>query len=332
LSIENRIKRERGYSGIGTFEGAIMHIWAAIMQKGGAGRTVLTVNLACQAAKQGLTTLVINLDKQPPLHAWFQARLASEIPNDRLQVISASMGELPFLLEEAARQGVNLVIIDTAPHVKREVIEISRLSETVLMPVRPAVWDIAGLRETLEILSLSKTGAYGTADTAALDKALVVLNCVNSCTGEAGQALNALDDLDIKYICKTCIGERIEVRKAAAIGQGVCEFAPDGKTAAEFAGLFNEIVQWHSTAAKKQAEPDFVIIRAEACSPQGTEAPKPEDRCSALSEPPADSSPDAREATKDIRTVAVEIGNLIRGLGVGAWNDLFQKHNGRPIA
>ena len=138
-----------------------MHIWAAIMQKGGAGRTVLTVNLACQAAKQGLTTLVINLDRQPPLHAWFQARLASEIPNDRLQVISASMGELPFLLEEAARQGVNLVIIDTAPHVKREIIEISRLSETVLMPVRPAVWDIAGLRETLEILSLSKTGAYG---------------------------------------------------------------------------------------------------------------------------------------------------------------------------
>src|SRR5258706_1513649 len=120
---ENLIRGERGYSRIGTFEGAIMHIWAAIMQKGGAGRTVLTVNLACHAAKQGFTTLVINLDRQPPLHAWLQARLASEIPNGPLPVISASMGELPCLLEEAARHGGKLLIIDTAPHVKREIIE-----------------------------------------------------------------------------------------------------------------------------------------------------------------------------------------------------------------
>jgi chromosome partitioning protein len=309
-----------------------MRIWAAIMQKGGAGRTVLTVNLACHAAKQGFTTLAINLDRQPPLHAWFKARLALEIPHDRLQVISASMGELRFLLEEAARQGVKLVIIDTAPHAKREIMEICRLSEIVLMPVRPAAWDIAGLRETLEILSLSKTSAYGTAVTGALDKAIVVLNCVTSRTGEAGQALEALDGLGVKYICKTRIGERVEVRKAAAAGQGVCEFSPHGKTAAEFAGLFNEIVQWHNTAATKQAEPDFSVIRPETGSPQGAEGPKPEDHSSLLSSPPADSSPNAPEATKDIRMVAVEIGNLIRGLGVGAWNDLLQKHNGKPMA
>jgi chromosome partitioning protein len=302
------------------------------MQKGGAGRTALTVNLACHAAKQGLTALAINLDGQPPLHAWFKARLESEFANDRLQVISASMAELPFLLEEAARQGVKLVIIDTAPHAKREIIEISRLSEIVLMPVKPAVWDIAGLRETLEILSLSKTGAYGTADMPALDKALVVLNCVNSRTGETGQALEALNGLGVNYICKTRIGERVEVRKAAAAGQGVCEFSPLGKTAAEFAALFNEIVQWHSTAARKQPEPDFSVISPETRSPQGAEGPRPEDCYSALKDPSADSCPDAPEATKNIRTVAVEIGNLIRGFGVGAWSDILQRHNGKPLA
>jgi chromosome partitioning protein len=303
-----------------------MRIWAAIMQKGGAGRTVLAVNLACHAAQQGFTALVINVDRQPPLNAWFKARLASEIPNDRLQVMSASIGELPFLLEEAARQGVKLVIIDTAPHAKREIIEISRLCEIVLIPVRPAVWDIAGLRETLEILSLSNTGAYGTADMAALDKALVVLNCVNSRTGETAEALKALDGLGVKYVCKTRIGERIEVRRAAAAGQGVCEFAPHGKTAAEFAGLFNEIVQWQGPEAMEQAEPDFSVISPEIRNLQDSQGPKPEDCPAALSEPPADSCPNGREATKDIRTVAVEIGNLIRGFGVGAWNDILQRN------
>jgi chromosome partitioning protein len=238
-----------------------MRIWSVIMQKGGVGRTVLTVSLACHAAKQGFTTLAINLDRQPPLHAWSKARLASNIPNDRLQVISANIGELPFLLQEAARQGVNLVIIDTAPYAKREIIDICRLSEIVLMPIKPAVWDIVALRETVEVLSLSKTSAYGTG--AALDKAIVVLNCVDSRTSEADQALEALDGLGVKYICKTRIGERIDVRKAAAIGQGVCEFAPHGKTAAEFAALFNEIVQWHSATAMKRPEPSFSTIHQE---------------------------------------------------------------------
>jgi MinD-like ATPase involved in chromosome partitioning or flagellar assembly len=237
--------------------------------------------------------------------------------------MSANSGELPFLLEEAARQGVKLAIIDTTPHAKREIIEISRLCEILLMPVRPSAWDIAGLRETLEILSLSNTGASESADTAALDKALVVLNCVTSRTGEARQSLEALDDLGVKYICKARIGERIEVRKAAAAGQGVCDFSPHGKTAAEFAELFNEIIQWHSRATKKQAEPDVCVIRPETRNPQGAEAPKPEDHCSALSEPPADRSPNAREASEDIRMVAVEIGSLIRGLGGKAWNGLF---------
>jgi chromosome partitioning protein len=216
------------------------------MRKGGAGRTVLTVSLACEAAKQGITTLAINLNAQPSLHAWFKTRLASKISNDRLQVVGANIGELPSLLDEAKRQGIKLVIIDTAPCVRSDIIDVCRLSEVILMPVKPAAWDIAALRETIEILSSSRTSLYGTAAIGALDKAIVVLNCVSGRTGEAEQALKAFGGLGVKHICETRIGERVEVRKAAAAGQGACEFAPQGKTAAEFAGLFNEIVQWHS--------------------------------------------------------------------------------------
>jgi cellulose biosynthesis protein BcsQ len=148
--------------------------------------------------------------------------LGSKIPNDRLQVIGANIGELRFLLQEAARKGVNLVVIDTPPQGRREIIEVCRLSELVLMPLKPAVWDIIELGETLEALSLSRTSAYSTAITTPLDKAVAVLNCVDSRTSEVEQALEAFDGLGIRHICRTHIGERIEVRKAAAIGQGVC--------------------------------------------------------------------------------------------------------------
>jgi chromosome partitioning protein len=227
-----------------------MRTWAMVMRKGGAGRTVLTVSLACQAAKQGLKTLAINLNAQPPLHAWFKIRLASKIPNDNLQVIGANIGELPSLLDEAKRQGIKLAIIDTSPCARGEIIDVCRLSEIILMPVKPAAWDIIALRETVEILSSSRTSTYGTAVIGAPDKAIVVLNCARGRTREAKQALEALDGSGVKYICKTRIGERIEVRKAAETGQGVCEFAPHGKSAAEFAALFNEIVQWHSVPAE----------------------------------------------------------------------------------
>jgi chromosome partitioning protein len=228
------------------FEEAIMRIWAVIMQKGGAGKTVLTVNLACQAAKQGLATLAINLDRQASLHSWFKARMASNIANDRLQAIGANIGELRFLLEDAARQGVNLAIIDTPSYARREIIDVCRLSELVLMPVKPAVWDIVALGDTLEILSLSRTTAYSAAIASPLDKALAVLNCVNGRSGEADQALEAFRGLGVRHVCDTRIGERIEVRKATAAGLGVCEFAPRGKSAGEFAQLFSEIVKWHS--------------------------------------------------------------------------------------
>jgi chromosome partitioning protein len=228
------------------------------MCKGGVGRTVLTVNLACQAAKQGLKTLAINLNAQPPLHAWFKTRLASKIPNDHLQVIGANIGELPFLLDEAKQQDIKLVLIDTAPCPRSEIIDVCRLSELILMPVKPAAWDILALHETAGILSSSRTSIYGAAVIGALDKAIVVLNCTGSRTREAQQALKALDGSGIKYICKTRIGERMEVRKAAETGQAVCEFAPHGKTAAEFAALFHEIVQWHSLTAKTW--PSFNVI------------------------------------------------------------------------
>jgi chromosome partitioning protein len=240
-----------------------MRTWAVIMQKGGAGRTVLTVSLACHAAKQGLATLAINLDRQLSLDAWFKARLASRIPNDRLHVISANVGELPFLLQDAARQGVALVIIDAAPHARHGIIDICRLSDLVLMPVKPAVWDIIALRNTVEVLSLSRTNAYNTAVTTALDKAIAVLNCVDSRSSVADQALDALDSMGIRHICKTRIAERIEVRKAAAIGQGICEFASHGKSAAEFAELFTEIVQWHSVTARAQSALNFRAFEQE---------------------------------------------------------------------
>jgi chromosome partitioning protein len=243
---ENRKRLARARSG----GGAKMRIWAVVMCKGGVGRTVLTVSLACQAAKQGLKTLAINLNAQPPLHAWFKTRLASTIPNDHLQVIGAKAGELPFLLNEARHQGIKLVLIDTVPCARGEIIDVCRLSELILMPVKPAAWDLLALHETAEILSSSRTSTYGAAAIGALEKAIVVLNCAGGRTREAEEALKALDGSGVKYICKTRIGERIEVRKAAEIGQGVCEFAPHGKAAAEFAALFHEIVQWHSLTAK----------------------------------------------------------------------------------
>jgi cellulose biosynthesis protein BcsQ len=89
-------------------------------------------------------------------------------------VDGANIGELRLPLQDAARQGVNLVIIDTPAKFRRELIDVYRLSELILMPVKPAVWDIAALRETLEVLSLSRTSAQSTAITTQLDKTLAV--------------------------------------------------------------------------------------------------------------------------------------------------------------
>ena len=84
-----------------------------LSQKGGAGKTTMAVNLAVAADRLGLAAAVIDIDPQVSATRWGDSRQA-ETP----VVISAHAERLPHFLEKCQQNDADLVIIDTAPHVK----------------------------------------------------------------------------------------------------------------------------------------------------------------------------------------------------------------------
>ena len=83
---------------------------AVCSQKGGPGKTMLSLNLAVASELAGHTTLIIDLDPQASAAKWGDRR-----DNEPPVVISTHASRLKNALEAAAETGVTLCIIDTPP-------------------------------------------------------------------------------------------------------------------------------------------------------------------------------------------------------------------------
>src|ERR1700728_2866360 len=87
---------------------------ALITQKGGSGKTTLTLSLAVAAVLAGRTTLVIDLDTQGTACSWHDRRKAAG-KGDSPIVIDAQPHRLADTLKQARANGVDFVLIDTPP-------------------------------------------------------------------------------------------------------------------------------------------------------------------------------------------------------------------------
>ena len=93
-------------------------------------------------------------------------------------MIATITPDLPKVLADAARRGIDLAVIDTSPRADRDCIEICRRADFVIVPVRPSVMDIPAVEETM--LLIEKAGQR--------NKSVIVLNAVPSLTSEGEEA------------------------------------------------------------------------------------------------------------------------------------------------
>src|SRR5690606_26034540 len=89
---------------------AHMKTVALVSQKGGSGKTTLSLNLAIAAKERGHSVVVIDLDPQQSATRWSRLR-----QNDSPVIVSGHGPNLATLIERAQSGGADVVIIDTAP-------------------------------------------------------------------------------------------------------------------------------------------------------------------------------------------------------------------------
>lgn len=202
-----------------------MQVLAVMSQKGGAGKTTISVHLAVAASRKGLKTVVFDTDPQQSVMVWAKAR-----ESDEPTVAAITTNKLAAAIEQAKANGYEFVVIDTAPNAGTDAVDVAALATTVLVPVRPSVFDLSAAKRTIEIIKR-----------AGVDSLLVLSACPHRAP-EIGMAREALG-LSGLPVANTLIGDRRPYARAVQTGRAVVEFEPDGKAAEEINALLAEILK-----------------------------------------------------------------------------------------
>lgn len=129
-----------------------MKTLAIVAQKGGSGKTSLAVHLAVCAVQNGLKVALIDLDPQASAFDWFESREN----RTGLTSVKAEDRHLPDLLIKAQKIGVDLVLLDTAPHSNKSAAAAVNVSDFVLLPCRPSRFDLRSIGSTLELVKVAR--------------------------------------------------------------------------------------------------------------------------------------------------------------------------------
>lgn len=199
---------------------------AIISQKGGSGKTTLAVHLAVCAALHDQTTALIDLDPQANAYGWNESRQDGR----KLDAIKGTASQLANLLQQAKAANTAIAIIDTAPHSDSTAATAAQLADLVLIPCRPARFDLDAIASTFEITQLAKTNAA------------VVINAAP----RGKLADEARDSLKLQGITvvDTVLHQRVAYSHAVIDGRSVHEYEPEGQATAEIEALYNTITNY----------------------------------------------------------------------------------------
>lgn len=125
-----------------------MKVLAVTSQKGGTGKTTLSGHLAVQAERAGMGPVVlIDCDPQGSLTNWWNLR-QDETP----VLVQTTLSKLTDDLAALRETGVQLVIIDTPPAITWTIVNVVKVADLVVIPVRPSPHDLAATGSTVDLI------------------------------------------------------------------------------------------------------------------------------------------------------------------------------------
>lgn len=196
-----------------------------VTQKGGAGKTTIAASLAVAATAAGEKVIALDLDPQGSLAAWGDTRSAEAPAVDRIG--PDNLTNLPAILKALSGQGYTLAILDTAGVASTSGNLAMQAADLALIPARPSRLDLQATMPTIEALMRLEMR----------DRFAFVLNqCPAGRSSRATEAANGLGMFGV--LAEPPLTQRADHQDALASGQGVTEYAADGKAAEEMRALW----------------------------------------------------------------------------------------------
>ncbi len=199
-----------------------MHVISFVTQKGGTGKSTLAVSLAVAAQVAGERVCILDLDPQGTSANWYEVR-TTEIPAvlDHNQA-----GQLIETLMKLDRAGFSVVVIDTPGIDSHATRGAMRAADLCLIPVRPSEADVKATMPTVKALQGMGQPFALVINQAPTGRQARLTTAVTMRLSSSGE------------VAPLAIATRVDHQYAYALGQGVTEYAPDGKAAEEITELW----------------------------------------------------------------------------------------------
>ena len=205
--------------------GSKMNVIVFASRKGGSGKSMLAAHVAALAGKRA-SCLLIDADPQGSLTLWHKLRGSVE---PALRNGSRGVAEIV----KAAKREYEWAFVDTPPNMSAVVADAIRTATLVIIPARLAVFDLAAIKETIELARGNRV-PYA-----------VVINAAparrdNAESPFVTESREVISRLDIP-VWAGQITNRADYGYALGTGRGVTEFEPRSQAAAEITALWSAI-------------------------------------------------------------------------------------------
>jgi chromosome partitioning protein len=198
-------------------------------QKGGVGKTTLSLHLAHQFTLTGARVLVVDADPQGSARDWLEAR-ESAAP---FTVVGL---DRPTIHRDIASlsQDYDAILIDSPPRVTDIARSAILAADLVVIPVQPSPFDIWAAQDTVKLIADALVYKEEI-------KSVFVINreIVNTAIGR--DVSDVLSKSDIPVLTSH-VSQRVAFAESIAHGQTVFETKTDRKAASEIEALGTEIL------------------------------------------------------------------------------------------
>ncbi len=197
-----------------------------VNQKGGSGKTTITMQLAATWAKQRLKCLVVDADPQNTAVNWAASADENHPFPASVSNLSQAKGKLHQMLKPYV-EDYDIILVDCPPSLESRVplsaLLVADLAVVPVLPSPPDIWASIGIAEVIENARTT------------VNEDLVVRIVLNQASPQRTLSGDAVEVLkEFRYpLAKTVIRQREAYRQSAAIGGSVHDMGSKAKSAIE---------------------------------------------------------------------------------------------------